>query len=161
MKIKIALTGLLVVLFLACTNQNKTSLTDTVQTEAVHGHSTIEEAPAVELALNKGSKWQSDKSTWVHAANLNALVETFQKKENADLETYQVFAAAMQEELGGLVKDCKMKGAEHEALHLWLEPIMKDVNDLKKAGTAEEGKHISENLTANVQKFSQYFENAD
>jgi len=54
-----------------------------------------------------------------------------------------------------------MKGADHDALHLWLEPVMKDVNDLKYAGTADEAKHIAATLNANVQKFNQDFENAN
>lgn len=160
MKIKIALTSLMVVLFLACNSEKKTDSTDAVQTETTHEHSTAEEAPNVGLALNKGNKWQSDESTWMHAANLNALVNDFQKKKDRNMDSYQVFAAAMQEELGGLVKDCKMKGADHDALHLWLEPIMKDLNDLKKAATASEAKPLADALSANVQKFNQYFENA-
>lgn len=160
MKIKITLASLMVVLFLACNNEKKMDSTNAAQNETTHEHSNAEEAPNVGLALNNGSKWMTDESTWVHSASLNALVDDFQKKEDRDLESYQVFAAAMQEELGGLVKDCKMKGANHDALHLWLEPIMKDVNDLKKAATAAEADPIAETLSANVQKFNQYFENA-
>lgn len=160
MKIKITLTSLMVVLFLACNSEKKTDSTDAVQTETTHKHSNAEEAANVGLALNKGNKWQSDESTWMHAANLNAVVTEFHNKKDTDLESYQVFAADLQEELGGLVKDCKMKGADHDALHLWLEPIMEDVNDLKKAGTAAEAFPIAETLSANVQKFNQYFENA-
>ena len=160
MKIKIILTGLMAVSFLACNSENKAGLTSTAKTERTVEHSNEEEDHAGGLSLNQGSKWQTDESTRFHAANLNTLVDEFHKKENADVESYHVFAATMQEELGGLVKDCKMKGADHEALHLWLEPVMKGVNDLKEAGTAEEGKHVGERLTINVQKFNQYFENA-
>lgn len=160
MKIKIILISLIVISFLACTNENKTGLNSTTPTEIPHGHSTNDETHAGGLSLNKGSKWETDESTRLHATNLNALVDAFDKKENADIEAHHVFAATMQQELGGLVKDCKMKGADHDALHLWLEPVMKGVNDLKAATTAGEAKRIAETLTADVQKFNQYFENA-
>ena len=159
MKIKIILTGWMIVSFMACTNDNKTGLTSVAQTDTAHPKA--EEDPSVGLSLNKGEKWQTDESTWVHSANLNALVAAFHKNEPADIASYQVLGSAMQEELGGLVKDCKMKGEDHDALHSWLEPVMKDVNDLIKAGTVDEGKNIVETLTTDVEKFNQYFENAD
>ena len=146
--------------FVACNNEKKTGLTSTAETEVSHKHSNEEEAESGGLALNKGNKWQTDESTRFHAANLNAAIDVFNKKESVDVEAYGVFAATMQEELGGLVRDCKMKGADHDALHLWLEPVMKDVKDLKEAATAKERKQVSERLTLNVQKFNQYFENA-
>ena len=160
MKFKILIAILLAFSFLACTSENKFPLNSTTETEAAHGHSDVEQTPADGLTLNNGSKWEADESTRLHAANLNALVDAFDKKENSDVESYHVFAAAMQEELGGLVKDCKMKGVDHDALHLWLEPVMKGVNDIKETPVAEEGKHIAEQLTTNVQKFNQYFEYA-
>lgn len=160
MKIKIVLTGLILVSLLACTSENKIDSNIAVQAEQEHGHLSEGEDRENGLALNKGSKWQTDKSTWDHAASLNALVEAFNKKEHADIESYRVFGAAMQGELGALVKDCKMKGADHDALHLWLEPVMKDVNELNKAGTADEGSNIVETLTVDVEKFKLYFENA-
>ena len=160
MKIKIVLTGLILVSFLACTSEKKMDSNIAVQAEREHGHLSEGEDHKIGLSLNNGSRWQTDESTWVHAVSLNALVEAFNKKEHTDIEAYRVFGTAMQNELGGLVKDCKMKGADHDALHLWLEPVMKDVNDLNKAGTADEGSNIVATLTADVEKFNLYFENA-
>ena len=160
MKFKIPIAILLAFSLLACTNEKKFPFNSTTKTEGAHGHLDGEEAPADGLTLNNGNKWQTDESTWLHAVNLNALVAVFETKEDSDIESYHGFAANMQEELGGLVKDCKMKGADHDALHLWLEPVMKDVNDLKKTATADEGKQIAETLTANVKKFDKYFKYA-
>lgn len=160
MKIKIALASLMVVSFLACTNEKKPALSSDVQTETADEHSTTSADHDSGLSLNNGNKWSTDESTRFHATNLNALVDDFQKKGSTDIESYHLFAGTMQEELGGLVKDCKMKGADHDALHLWLEPVMQGVNDLKKAGTLDEGKPIADMLAVNVLKFNQYFENA-
>lgn len=160
MKIKIALASLMIVSFLACTNESKFSVKSTPEAVVGNEHSSDSDNAAVGLSLNDGSKWKTDESTWTHAKDLNALVDSFNPEDNADAETYHVFAASMQEKLGGLVKDCKMKGADHDVLHLWLEPVMAGVNDLKLVSTADEGKLIAGTLNTNVQKFNQYFEYA-
>ncbi|MEJ7736940.1 MAG: hypothetical protein WKF97_05895 [Chitinophagaceae bacterium] len=50
-----------------------------------------------------------------------------------------------------------MKGPNHEVLHLWLEPVLKDVSNLKKINATDEGKQVTEKLTDDVEKFNQYF----
>ena len=38
---------------------------------------------------------------------------------------------------------------------------MKQTADLKSTSTAEEGKRVTEQLSADIRKFNQYFQNAD
>lgn len=145
----------------ACNNTNEAGDTNAVKKETIDEHAGAEEVHAGKLSLNNGVKWQTDASTRFHAAKLNTTIDVFNKTENANLPAYHAFAAEMQEELGGLVKDCKMKGPDHDALHLWLEPVMKDVSDLKKVSTIDDGKQATERLTEDVREFNQYFEDAD
>ena len=161
MSLKNLLPVLIALSLFACNNANETGNSNPQQTEIVNEQTGAEETHGGKLSLNAGAKWQTDESTRVHAAKLNAAIDAFNKIENADLPAYHAFAAGMKNELGGLITDCKMKGADHDALHLWLEPVMKDVADLKKVTTIEEGKHTSERLTEDVRKFNQYFEDAD
>jgi hypothetical protein len=109
------------------------------------------------LMLNNGAKWQSDESTRMHAGNLNAFADKFSKQNNAEIEAFHAFADDMQNELNQLVKGCQMKGAEHDALHLWLEPVITGVKELKKVGTTAGGKRVAQKLIEDVKKFNQYF----
>ena len=155
------LTGLLLFSFFACNPGNKkenSAITDTAITEQ---HAAVEETHSADLTLNKGAKWNTDESTRFHAATLNAAVAAFNKKKEPAIAEYHSFAAELQTELGALVKSCRMKGAEHEALHLWLSPVMKQTADLKSVGTAEEGKKVTAELSTDIQKFNQYFQDAD
>ena len=161
MSIKILLSVLIGFSLLSCNNENKEERAVGPRSEPIEEQAVSEETHAGELSLNKGVKWQTDESTRIHAAKLNTAIDGFNAIENPDLAAYHAFAAGMQNELGGLVKDCKMKGADHDALHLWLEPVMKDVAELKKVSTASAGKQTADRLTADVKKFNQYFENAD
>jgi hypothetical protein len=157
MKHKVLLTTLIAFSLFSCNHEKRPAVSTQTGLHDEHAGGAKTEASA--LTLNNGGKWQADERTQFHAANLNALVERFSKKAHADYEAYQVFAADIQNELAGLVKDCKMKGADHDALHLWLEPVMKDANALEKAATASDGKIIAGRLITNIQKFNQYFEN--
>lgn len=134
------------VFFLACNSR------ETTNTTAVTAHAHQEA-----LSLNNGVKWKADESTRTHAAKLNAEIAAFNKLQTTDKEQYQAFGSKMQIELNGLLKDCRMMGAEHEALHSWLEPVLERVNELKVAGSASQGAATVQELTAEVQKFNQYF----
>ena len=154
------MSGLILFSFFACNQANKVEQKDSTGAAATEEHAAAEEAHPAELTLNKGSKWKTDESTRFHAANLRTAIEEFNKKKEPGLTGYHSFAAELQTELGALVKSCRMKGADHEALHLWLGPVMKQTADLKSVRTAEEGKMVTEQLSADIQKFDQYFQNA-
>lgn len=112
---------------------------------------------ADELSLNKGTKWQVDENTRIHAAALIEKTDAFHKKTNADLTDYHLFAGDMQQEINRLVNDCKMKGEDHDALHRWLEPVLQDVSVLKETNSSGAGKQAAQTLTEKIKKFNQYF----
>ena len=158
MSLKNVLLAFSIILFAACNNTAKTDKVTDVKAETLQAPAHEEHHEAAALSLNNGAKWQTDESTRRHAAQLNAQLDKFTKSTNPDLPGYHAFAGTMQSELDGLINDCKMKGPEHEALHIWLEPVLKDVNNIKTATTIENAKQATEKLTENVRKFNQYFD---
>lgn len=150
---------LFALLFFGCNNANKeTNITEDTAIKDSHEQVSDHHEEHVDaLTLNNGAKWQTDESTHTHTSKLIADIDAFNAKANKDINTYQVFADDLQKELNSLIGDCKMQGPNHEALHLWLEPVLKDVSDLKKISVAEEGKRATEKLTADIKKFNQYF----
>jgi len=50
-----------------------------------------------------------------------------------------------------------MKGAEHDALHLWLEKVLKHVKELKEEETDEYGAAYAA-LKKDVESFYDFFE---
>lgn len=116
-------------------------------------HEHAEEAKP--LVLNNGVKWQADSTTLVNAANLQTIIAAAKKESLAD---YQQTAAALQEGLNKMVAECKMQGADHDALHIWLEPLMEKTKALGKATSAEKSASILHELETQVNLFSQYFQ---
>ena len=90
-------------------------------------------------------------------AKLNAEITAFNNLEAPDKEEYHALASAMQDELNRLISDCKMKGAKHDVLHAWLEPVLASVKELKNAGLVLQQAETVRKLTTQVQEFNQYF----
>src|SRR5690606_33271442 len=110
------------------------------------------------LALNKGEKWKSDDPTNMHAQNLIVLNQEFRPKAaGANLEMFRNYADMLQQELNGMIKDCKMEGPDHDALHLWLEPILNRIKNLKNAENEEKAKEIDTDLSEKIMKYDQFF----
>lgn len=110
-----------------------------------------------ELSLNNGAKWKTDESTRIHAVKLNSILDLFSKSGADDIASYKLLADDLLRELNGLIADCKMKGPEHEALHTWLEPVLKEVSNLKKITSADQGKDCAEVLANKFREFNKYF----
>jgi hypothetical protein len=140
---------LLIILIIAsasCTNQTS-SETQNSKTEAEH------EKPATTLSLNNGVKWKADEAT---LKNVAAIVQVVNDPANTVAEKRTQFYTSVQARIDTLVKECSMKGAEHEALHAWLAKVLKDVKELKE--NAAEFKRAHATLKQDVLSFYQYFE---
>jgi len=164
MKLKLILLSSIFAFFMSCKDSNQN--TETAETETEHHHDSDEmnshdehgmEAGTV-LALNKGEKWKSDDPTNMHAQNLIVLNQEFRPKAaGANLEMFRNYADMLQQELNGMIKDCKMEGPDHDALHLWLEPILNGIKNLKNAENEEKAKEIDTDLSEKIMRYDQFF----
>lgn len=117
------------------------------QTEDIHRHSPMK------LQLNKGSKWKADEAT---KKNVAAMKEVVNDSSYADAAKRMQLYANLQSKIDRLVKQCSMNGAEHDALHVWLEKVMKDMKELK-----EENNNYSRvyaELKRDIERFNAFFE---
>lgn len=112
---------------------------------------------AKELALNNGKKWTVDESTRNHAQVLTTLAKGFEAENTKDLNAYHGFADKVDTELQALIKACTMKGPDHDALHLWLEPVLEGTKDLKNTTDETRAKAEAQQLSENIIKFNQFF----
>ena len=144
MKIKNLIFLTPVFILFACNNTGPKSgqITDSTKTE-VHTESQHME-PVKALSLNNGEKWQSDESTRNHAMKLSAIFNAFEKSSRTGIADYQALASEAQTELNALVKDCKMSGPEHFALHVWLDSM-------------EEAQSKVVAISGDINNFSTYF----
>lgn len=107
------------------------------------------------LSLNNGAKWKSDEPTRKNVAALIKLVN-----DSTIYNDKSKLAMRLQEGIDTLIKQCRMKGPEHDALHVWLEKVMQDLNNLKQAEKKadQEFKESLVFLKTDLESFHDYFD---
>ncbi len=137
---------LITITLLACNSQEKT--------EPEHSkHDKTSEDKTELLGLNNGNKWKADKNTKEHIKEIVLIInDSIYLKSNSKPQ----FISKMQNQVDALIKDCKMEGADHDTLHLWLQKVLKDLKEIKE----EEDEHAEAytNLKNSILSFYQFFE---
>ena len=110
------------------------------------------------LDLNKGSKWNSDESTNKNVDELKLITSSASLAKSTIINDYHLLAIELQQLLNDLVKECKMKGADHDALHLWLEPLMQDIKNMEKVSEIHEAQVIYNKVIERLNIYNTYFE---
>jgi len=105
------------------------------------------------LPVKSGTKLKADEVT---RKNVGAMVQLVNDTSYQNAGKRKELSVSIQNKIDTLVKQCSMKGAEHDALHAWLEQLLKDVKELK-----EERDEYIENYAAvkkDVESFYDIFE---
>lgn len=137
---------------LAC-NDAETNKEEGNTTEHTHQNS---EAPM--LTLNNGVKWDSDESTNKNVSELESMMHRWHENKNKALPDYQKAGNELQAGLDKMIRECRMKGPDHDALHLWLEPLLKNVSELNKTTSEKEAENVFHQIDGRIKSYHQYFE---
>jgi len=105
------------------------------------------------VPLNNGIKWKADEAT---KKNVAAMVQVVNDSILHTASKRQQLAASIQSQLDTLIKQCRMKGAEHDALHVWLEKVLHDTKTMKE-GKADYGESFV-TLKSGIERFYETFE---
>ena len=110
------------------------------------------------LSLNDGKKWNSDESTNTNVQALQSAMEQFSSVQSPEMEDYKFLAANLQSAIDKLVKECRMEGKDHDMLHAWLEPLMKQVRELEASTETSGASAKTKEISAQLGLYPQYFE---
>ncbi len=113
---------------------------------------------AQQLQLNNGVKWLSDSSTDQNVLQLQHSVAQFRKIALPDLNDYHQAGKALQSDLQTLIKQCRMTGPEHDALHVWLEPLLVLVKNLNAAENTDRAGQEMDEIERRVNLYAEYFQ---
>ncbi|MCO5948195.1 hypothetical protein [Mucilaginibacter flavidus] len=112
--------------------------------------------PASEkLVLNNGAKWKVDKITYNNVNNLQQIAKPINAKS---LKEYHMAGVALQNGITKMIRECRMKGTDHQALHKWLEPLMELGSKLSRATDAAAAARLYKETTAQLNLFNRYFQ---
>lgn len=150
---KILLMLLLCLGSLIACKQAETKKEQDTTTEHAHHKA---EAPA--LTLNNGAKWNSDESTNKNVGDLETIMHRWRENKAKTLADYQTAGNELQSALDKMIRECRMKGPDHDALHLWLEPLLKNVNDIKMATNESKAENVFHEIDERIKNYHLYFE---
>ena len=134
-------------LLIACSN-NKTK--DNASHKDQHEES---EVTSTSLKLNNGAKWKSDDATRKNVAAISKIIND----SSRDVNNRPQLVKLLQARIDTLVMQCKMKGPEHDALHVWLNQVLHNLKELKESGEGEYEKSYAA-LKKDVDGFYDFFE---
>ncbi|RPI66920.1 MAG: hypothetical protein EHM43_10460 [Ignavibacteriae bacterium] len=142
----------LAVVFMSCGGPEEKSAGD-VHTE--HQHQT---AAPTGLALNNGVKWKADAATNTNVKAVVSVLDAFNASSARSLDDYLGVATKLQVSLDKLIGDCKMQGPDHDALHLWLHPLLERLDALMASTTADEARLAYKAVDEQARLYNIYFE---
>jgi hypothetical protein len=110
------------------------------------------------VSLPKDAKWQADANTNKNVNLLQQKAAELNKDEMTAPSHYHNIASSLQTGIDQLVKECKMKGPDHDALHLWLEPLMGEIKELKTVATTDTGDRLFYSIRTRLLDYNLYFD---
>ena len=111
-----------------------------------------------ELTLNNGAKWQADSSTNRHLVSIKTMANMFKVAPFPAAEKYQILGSDLQAGLNSMIQDCTLKGAQDEALHKWMLPILRQAGELKNVTDTAIARPIFDSLDQRINIYYDYFE---
>ena len=113
------------------------------------------EKTSEKLVLNNGTKWKVDQVTRNNVARLQQIAKKVNGHKLAD---YHQAGTTLQAGIDQMIKECRMKGPDHLALHKWLEPLMGRVVQLNRATNTASAKKLFNEIQDRLTMFNQYFQ---
>ncbi len=117
--------------------------------------SSCNNAPAGELELNNGTKWQVNAEMMPPLKASKQLVSDY---ANGDKKDYKALAKKLKENNKVLISSCTMTGKSHDELHKWLHPYMGLVTELESAKNETQANQTFEKIEKSFKTFDQYFQ---
>lgn len=108
-----------------------------------------------DIQLNNGVKWEANMETTEGVEKMQALLKS---QTTSSIEDYHQFANKLNDVKNTVVKECTMKGASHDNLHVWLLPLMVKIEALSETKTVKDASRIKHSIEENINAYSNYFE---
>ncbi len=120
------------------------------KTSSVYENSWVEE-----IEMNRGKKWAANVET---NEGVQKMQNSIKIQTISTLDDYHKLAEQLNDDKNYVIKNCTMKGASHDNLHVWLLPLMAKIEALSETKTVEDAAKIKESISENINAYNSYFE---
>jgi len=122
-------------------------------------HAAEEHAIAdTQLTLNNGNKWKADTITNNNVADIKMLADNFKIKPFPSIADYQLAGSDLNNSVNKMIRECRMSGPDHDALHKWLEPLLVGTNQLKNATDTSVARTTFTSIDNRINEYYNFFE---
>lgn len=156
MKRSVIITLLIATVFASCKNTEKQEEIEN-QKEVVQKQveGVLSTQWMDDIQLNNGAKWEANIETTEGVVNMQALLKT---QTTTSIEDYHQLANKLNDSKNSVIKECTMKGASHDNLHVWLLPLIAKIEALSATKKVEDASKIKLSIEENINAYSDYFE---
>lgn len=141
-------------LFTSCGEQKNDSEATKEVAAKTHRHQGGHEQWQEEIQLDNDNRWVANDATTLGVLNMTHLIESSSAQTIND---YHKLAKALNDEKNTLIKRCTMKGASHDNLHIYLQPLLKDLALLQEADTTAKGEKTLREILKHLKMYHHYF----
>jgi hypothetical protein len=111
-----------------------------------------------ESSMKSGTgKMMANPETAEGMTMINHIITGFWETAEAN-RNYAMLTEELSYQTDYIIKNCSMKGPDHDSLHSILHPILKEIKNAKNAESYEEADASLKTIQALTQEFSQKFE---
>jgi len=107
-----------------------------------------------DIQLENGKKWDANLETTEGVQKMQDLLKV---EVTTSIEDYHQLASQLNDVKNNVLKECTMKGASHDNLHIWLYPLIEKIAALSETNTIEEASKIKQSISENLDVYSDYF----
>lgn len=107
-----------------------------------------------EIVLNNGVKWQANQET---TEGVRTMLSLINESKLSSSEDYKKLGDDLNEVKNTVIKECTMKGASHDNLHVWLHPLIEKIELLQNTESTEAGLKLTSNIKEHLEGYYEYF----
>ncbi len=117
-------------------------------------HDALNDTWVNDIILNNGIKWSANMETTDGVREMLTLIKD---NKTTTTDDYKKLGIALNNVKNTVVKECTMKGASHDNLHVWLHPLIEKIELLQKVENAEKGEQLTSNIKKHLKGYYDYF----
>ena len=125
---------------------------DVIESGTDPRHGPVQKLETPETHLNEGAKWKADLTT---KKNVGLMLKVMTEHRYLALSESKNLSVALQARVDLLIKECRMQGRDHDALHKWLEEVLDKMKDLEEGSGY---KKSVETLRGEIERFYLLFD---
>ena len=155
MKKKIILLVSVITLFVSCKNTKKEEkIKNLKEVNQEQAEGVLNTQWINDIQLNNGNNWEANIET---TEGVEKMQELLKSQTTTSIEDYHQLANKLNDIKNNVLKECTMKGASHDNLHVWLLPLIAKIDALSEAKTIEDAAKLKQSIEENINGYADYF----